>query len=45
MAQKRFGRPIMAKSMLKKEDKDEVEVDVEDEEEVERKLYYTVRFQ
>ncbi len=44
-ATKRMGRPIMAKSMLMQEDKQETEVDQEDEEQVEKRLYFTVRFQ
>jgi len=35
----------MAKSILMKEDKQETEVDQEDEEQVEKRLYFTVRFQ
>ncbi len=45
MAEKRFGRPIMAKSMLKKQVKEVEDDDSEDEEEIDRRLYYTVRFQ
>lgn len=44
MAERRFGRPIMTKSMLKKEDKEVVDVGVEDQDEIDRRLYYTKRF-
>jgi len=44
LAQKRPGRPIMARSMLKKNDKEETLVDVEDEEEIDKRLYFTMRF-
>jgi len=45
LATKRMGRPIMKRSMLLKDDKQETEVDEEDEEENERRLYFTIRFQ
>lgn len=45
LAQKRPGRPIMAKSMLKKEDKQETVKDEENLEELEKKMFFTLRFQ
>jgi len=45
MAEKRFGRPIMAKSMFKKQVKEVKDDESEDEEEIERRLYFTTRFQ
>jgi len=43
-SQKRIGRPIMARSKLDKEKKEEVVKDVIDEGEMERQQYYTIRF-
>lgn len=45
LAEKRYGRPIMAKSMLQAEKKEDSEPDEIDEDEIDRQLYFTERFQ
>jgi len=41
---KRHGRPTMAKSFLKRDEKQEEVRNIEKPEDIERKLYFTVRF-
>jgi len=41
---KRVGRPSMAKSFLKRDEKQEEVRNIEKPEDIERKLYFTVRF-